>query len=242
MLKRGTWPAYLASLAGAMLMGAVLTGPPGASAASAGRPGRPAGHVMVPVGAAPGFPGGQDHRPGRQLGHPAYHRGAALRSPPRPAPPGHPVSTPGSSGFRHFLTRARSRPASVRGGAPPPRSGPGCTAITSAPGRPWGMACCCPPPDRWRASRQRSARRSSGCGSRTAGRRCSTGGPRGCPLICAARCPPSSASALCTCRVRPRVRTRSRAPGLPRGPHHPARLHGGLAGPRLQVQSPLPPA
>ena len=80
MLKRGTWPACTASLAGAMLMSVALIGPPGASAASAGRPGAPAGHVMVPVGPAPGIPPGARiiGREGR-LGHPAHHRGAALR-------------------------------------------------------------------------------------------------------------------------------------------------------------------
>ena len=105
MLKRGTWPAYLASLAGAMLMGAVLIGPPGASAASTGRPGRPAGHVMVPVGAAPGIPPGA-RIIGREASSATLRITVALRS-------AHPrtlrrlatrVSTPGSSGFRHFLT------------------------------------------------------------------------------------------------------------------------------------------
>jgi hypothetical protein len=41
-----------------MLMGAALIGLPGASAASTGRPGAAAGHVMVPVGTAPGIPRG----------------------------------------------------------------------------------------------------------------------------------------------------------------------------------------
>ena len=58
MLERKTWPARTASLAGAMLMAAALTGPSGASAASADRPDALAGHVMVPVGTAPGLPPG----------------------------------------------------------------------------------------------------------------------------------------------------------------------------------------
>ena len=105
MLKRGTWPAYTASLAGAVLMGAALIGLPGASAASTGRPGAPAGHGMVPIGTAPGIPPGA-RIIGREAGSATLHITVALRS-------AHPrglrrlatrVSTPGSAGFRHFLT------------------------------------------------------------------------------------------------------------------------------------------
>lgn len=105
MLKRGTWPACMASLAGAMLMSVALIGPPGASAASAGRPGAPAGHVMVPVGPAPGIPPGA-RIIGREAGSATLHITVALRS----ADPrglrrvATRVSTPGSAGFRHFLT------------------------------------------------------------------------------------------------------------------------------------------
>lgn len=126
MLKRGTWPACMASLAGAMLMSVALIGPPGASAASAGRPGAPAGHVMVPVGPAPGIPPGA-RIIGREAGSATLHITVALRS----ADPrglrrvATRVSTPARLGSATSLPRARSRPASVRGGAPPPRSGPG---------------------------------------------------------------------------------------------------------------------
>ena len=105
MLKRGTWPVWAASLAGAMLMGAALLGPPGASAASAGRPGTPAGHVMVPVGTAPGIPPGA-RIIGREASSATLRITVALRS-------AHPrglrrlatrISTPGSARFRHFLT------------------------------------------------------------------------------------------------------------------------------------------
>jgi len=105
MLKRGTWPAWMASLAGAMLMSVALIGPPGASAASAGRPGAPAGHVMVPVGPAPGIPPGA-RIIGREAGSATLHITVALRS----ADPrglrrvATRVSTPGSAGFRHFFT------------------------------------------------------------------------------------------------------------------------------------------
>jgi hypothetical protein len=105
MLKRGTWPACAASLAGAMLMSVALIGPPGASAASAGRPGAPAGHVMVPVGPAPGIPPGA-RIIGREAGSATLHITVALRS----ADPrglrrvATRVSTPGSARFRHFLT------------------------------------------------------------------------------------------------------------------------------------------
>jgi kumamolisin len=105
MLKRGTWTACMASLAGAMLMSVALIGPPGASAASAGRPGAPAGHVMVPVSPAPGIPPGA-RIIGREAGSATLHITVALRS----ADPrglrrvATRVSTPGSARFRHFLT------------------------------------------------------------------------------------------------------------------------------------------
>ena len=79
MLKRGTWPAYTASLAGAVLMGAALIGLPGASAASTGRPGAPAGHGMVPIGTAPGIPPGA-RIIGREAGSATLHITVALRS------------------------------------------------------------------------------------------------------------------------------------------------------------------
>ena len=105
MLKRGTWPACMACLAGAMLMGAVLIGPPGASAASMGGPGAPGGQVMVPVGPAPGLPPGA-RIIGREASSATLRITVALRS-------AHPrglrrlatrIATPGSARFRHFLT------------------------------------------------------------------------------------------------------------------------------------------
>jgi subtilase family serine protease len=105
MLKRKTWPARTASLAGAMLMTAALAGPSGASAASAVRPDALAGHVMVPVGTAPGLPPGA-RIIGREAGSATLHITVALRS----ADPrglrrlATRVSTPGSARFRRFLT------------------------------------------------------------------------------------------------------------------------------------------
>jgi subtilase family serine protease len=105
MLKRRTWPAYAASLAAAVLIGAALIGAPGASAASAGRVGTPAGRLMVPVGTAPGVPPGA-RITGPQVSSATLHITVVLRS----ADPrglrrlATRVSTPGSAGFRHFLT------------------------------------------------------------------------------------------------------------------------------------------
>ena len=105
MLKRHTWPAYTAGVAAAMLTGAALIGPAGASAAPAGRPGAPAGHVMVPVGTAPGIPPGA-RITGPEASSASLHITVALRS----ADPrglrrlATRVATPGSAGFRHFLT------------------------------------------------------------------------------------------------------------------------------------------
>jgi kumamolisin len=105
MLKRRMWPAYTASLAAAMLTGAALIGPPGASAVAAGRPGTPAGHVMVPVGTAPGIPPGAKIT-GPEASSATLRITVALRS----ADPrglrrvATRASTPGSAGFRHFLT------------------------------------------------------------------------------------------------------------------------------------------
>jgi subtilase family serine protease len=120
MLKRRTWPACTASLAGAILMGAALIGPPGASAASAGRPGAPAGRVMVPVGTAPGIPPGA-RIIGREARSATLHITVALRS----ADPrglrrlATRVSTPGAARFRHFLTprQVRARFGPRRGAA-----------------------------------------------------------------------------------------------------------------------------
>ncbi len=105
MLKRGTWPACTASLAGAVLLGAALLGPHAASAASAGHPGAPAGRVMMPVGPAPVIPPGARIL-GREASSATLHITVALRS----ADPrglrrlAARASTPGSAGFRHFLT------------------------------------------------------------------------------------------------------------------------------------------
>ena len=105
MLKRRTWPAYTASLAGAMVMAAALIGPPAASAARAGRLGGPAGPGMVPVGTAPGIPPGA-RITGPEAASATLHITVALRS----ADPrglrrlATRVSTPGSARFRHFLT------------------------------------------------------------------------------------------------------------------------------------------
>ena len=122
MLKRRTWPACTASVAGAMLMGAALIGPPGASAASTGRPGAAARRVMVPVGTAPGIPPGA-RIIGREASSATLHITVALRS----ADPrglrrlATRVSTPGSARFRHFLTprqvRARFGPRRRAAGA-----------------------------------------------------------------------------------------------------------------------------
>lgn len=104
MLKRGTWPVWMGSLAGAMLMGAALLGPPDASAAATGRPGAPAGHVMVPIGTAPGIPP-RARIIGREASSATLRITVALRS----ADPrglrrlATRVATPGSAGFRHFL-------------------------------------------------------------------------------------------------------------------------------------------
>jgi subtilase family serine protease len=105
MLKRRTWRACTASLAGAMLMGAALLGPAGASATSTGRPGTPAGHVMVPVGTAPGIPPGA-RIIGREASSATLHITVALRSADPRGLRGLAtrISTPGSAGFRHFLT------------------------------------------------------------------------------------------------------------------------------------------
>jgi subtilase family serine protease len=105
MLKRRTWRACTASLAGAMLMGAALLGPAGASATSTGRPGTPAGHVMVPVGTAPGIPPGA-RIIGREASSATLHITVALRSADPRGLRGLAtrISTPGSAGFRDFLT------------------------------------------------------------------------------------------------------------------------------------------
>ena len=105
MLKRGTWPACTASLAGAVLMGAALIGAPGASAAPAHRPGGAAGRVMVPVGTAPGIPPGA-RIIGREARSATLRITVALRSahPRRLRRLATRVSSPGSAGFRHFLT------------------------------------------------------------------------------------------------------------------------------------------
>lgn len=120
MLKRRTWPAYTASLAAAMLMGAVLIGPPGASAAPAGRPGTPAGRLMVPVGTAPGIPPGA-RITGPEASSATLHITVALRSadPRGLRRQATRVSTPGSAGFRHFLTpgQVRARFGPRRGAA-----------------------------------------------------------------------------------------------------------------------------
>src|SRR5450755_4673399 len=104
MLKRRTWRACTASLAGAMLMGAALLGPAGASATSTGRPGTPAGHVMVPVGTAPGIPPGA-RIIGREASSATLHITVALRSADPRGLRGLAtrISTPGSAGFRDFL-------------------------------------------------------------------------------------------------------------------------------------------
>ena len=105
MLKRGTWPAYAASLAGAVLIGATLIGAPGATAAPESGAGWAGGRVMVPVGRAPGIPPGA-RVIGREASSATLRITVALRS-------AHPrglrrlatrVSTPGSAGFRDFLT------------------------------------------------------------------------------------------------------------------------------------------
>ncbi len=105
MLKRRTWPACTASLAGAVLMGTTLIGAPGATAAPESGAGRAAGRVMVPVGPAPGIPPGA-RIIGREASSATLRITVALRS-------AHPrglrrlatrVSTPGSASFRDFLT------------------------------------------------------------------------------------------------------------------------------------------
>ena len=110
MLKRRTWPACTASLAGAVLMGAALIGAPGATAAPESGAGRAAGRVMVPVGPAPGIPPGA-RIIGREASSATLRITVALRS-------AHPrglrrlatrVSTPGSAGFRDFLTPRQVR-------------------------------------------------------------------------------------------------------------------------------------
>ena len=117
MLKRRTWPASTASLAVAILAGATLIGSPGASAAPAGLGAASAGHPMVPVGTAPGVPAGAritgpeassarlDITVALRSAHPRGLRQLATR-----------VATPGSAGFRHFLT-----PRQVQARFGPPR-------------------------------------------------------------------------------------------------------------------------
>src|SRR5580693_2685107 len=104
MLKRGKWPACTASVAGAVLMGATLIGPPGASADRANRPAGAAGRVMVPLGTAPGTPPGA-RIIGREAGSATLRITVALRSahPRRLRRLATRVSTPGSAGFRDFL-------------------------------------------------------------------------------------------------------------------------------------------
>jgi subtilase family serine protease len=112
MLKRRTWPAYTASLAMAMLMGAAgLAGVTAAAAGShAARGGGAAASasVMAPVGTAPGIPPGA-RVTGPEASSATLHITVALRS----ADPrgldrlATQVSAPGSAAFRHFLSPRR---------------------------------------------------------------------------------------------------------------------------------------
>ena len=244
MLKRGTWPAYLASLAGAMLMGAVLIGPPGASAASAGRPGRPAGHVMVPVGAAPGIPPGA-RIIGREASSATLRITVALRS-------AHPralrrlatrVSTPGSAGFRHFLTprQVQARFGPRRGAAAAVRAWLHRHHLSTRPALGDGLLL----PAAGSVAGIEAAFRTTIVRVRLPDGRTALLNRRAPRVPADLRRQVSAVIGLSTVHL-PGSDLASGPvpgpPGLPRGPHHPARLHGGLAGPRLQVQSPLPPA
>ena len=121
MRKRRTWPAGLAGLAAAMVIGAAgLAAPTAAAAGSQARAGRaaaPAGLVMTPVGRAPGIPPGA-RVTGPEARSATLHITVALRS----ADPrgldrlATEVSTPGSAGFRHFL-----RPRRIQSRFGPPR-------------------------------------------------------------------------------------------------------------------------
>ena len=201
MLKRRTWPAYTASVAVAMLAGAALIGPQGASAASAGRPGAPAGHVMVPVGPAPGIPPGAGIT-GPEAGSASLRITVALRS---ADPSGlrrlaSRVSSHGSAGFRHFLRpcQVQARFGPRRGAAAAVRAWLNRHHLSTRPALGDGLLM----PATGSVAGIEAAFRTRIDRVRLPGGRTALLNRRahGCPLICAAGCPPSSASAPCTCR------------------------------------------
>ena len=141
MLKRRAWPAYTASVVAAMLTGAALIGPPGASAARRAARARLRATSWCRSARRPGFRRGPGS-PARRAGSASLRITVALRS----ADPrglrrlATRVSTPGSAGFRHFLiprqVQARFGPhrgaaAAVRAWLNRQHLTPGC----------WGMAC-----------------------------------------------------------------------------------------------------
>ena len=236
MLKRRAWAACTASLAAAMLIGPA--GLDGASAAPAGRQPGPAAGVMTPLGTAPGdSPGGQGHRPGGQLGHAAHHRGAAPRPPQRPQPAGRPGRHP-----RLGPVPPLPRPRRIQARFGPPRSALAAVRawlrshdLTTRPALGDGLLLpATGPAGRIEAAFRTAIERVRLASGRTAllNRRAPGGTRRPAPLGVRRDRPQHRAPA----RVQPGTGTGSRAPGLPRGAAHPARVHGGLAGSRLPLQ------
>ena len=187
-------------------------------------------------------PGGQGHRPGGQLGHAAHHRGAALRRRPRPQPAGRPGRYSRFGPVPPVPQPAADpgplRPAPVRAGRGP--------RLAAQPRRHHQAS-----PGGWPAAARHRAGRPDRGGVPDDDRP----GPAGQrphrtdqPPAPGDTRPPAPVGVRrdrpqhrAPARIQPRTGPGSRAPGVPRGPAHPARLHRGLAGPRLPVQPALPP-